>query len=453
MSKPLDIRIAYIGGGSRAWAVKLMKDLALTPGLTGALALYDIDPPGARHNARLADRVFSHPEAKSRFRTCATRTAAEALTGADFVVMSIEPGPIRMRYADLEIPARYGILQTVGDSVGPGGLVRALRCIGVYEEYAHLIRKHCPKAWVFNYTNPMTLCTAALYAAEPGIRAFGCCHEVFGTQHWLGGMVANWYGVPRPARHEIDLDITGLNHFTFATAATWKGRDLFPRLRTHIGERGFFKDRTADALQRRREGKWFSCDSLIACDFMRRFGVLGAAGDRHLAEFVPWYLASDKALHRWGVIRTPYSYRVKRQKNRATFKPGDALTGSNEEGVIQMTALLGLTPLITNVNMPNRGQSPDLPEGWIVESKVAFTRDSIQPIVSRPLPAAVAALQQRAATMQKLTLEAGLTRNRELALQALLLDPLAGRLSTDQAAAMLGEMLRHVKSCLPGWKL
>ena len=127
---------------------------------------------------------------------------ADALRGADFVVLSIEPGPTEARYADLVIPAKYGILQPVGDTTGPGGIARALRAVPIYTDFALKIERYCPKAWVINYTNPMTLCMAALYAATPKIKAFGCCHEVFHTQKRLAGLVAAWTGIsPTPTRH------------------------------------------------------------------------------------------------------------------------------------------------------------------------------------------------------------------------------------------------------------
>ncbi len=448
------VKIAYIGGGSRYWAYELMSDLALCPRITGELALYDIDYPAAASNVKVAGDIFSRPDAKTAFKVVAAKTPAAALTGADFVVCSIEPGPTQMRYADLEIPRRYGVVQPVGDSTGPGGILRGLRCVPTKAHYAHLIMKHCPNAWVINYTNPMTLCTAAFYAAEPDIKTFGCCHEVFGTQGFLAGKVAEWYRVARPQRHEIVLDIAGVNHFTFATAASWRGRDLFPRLTKWTSDERLFADHTRQARQRTRKGQWFSSDKLIALDFYRRFGVLGAAGDRHLAEFVPWYLPTERDLHRWGVVCTPYAWRLKRSRqgrrcttfNRATLNP------SGEEGVAQMLALLGLQPLDTNVNLPNRGQMSDAPLGAVVETYAQFRRDSIKPVVARPMPAGVEQVVNRVIGVQEMTLEAAMNRDKDLAFHALLNDPLV-RIPTDKAWKMFGEMLRYAKKCLPGWKV
>ena len=455
-----NIKIAYIGGGSRNWARMVMTDLALCEYLTGEIALYDINRGAALANVERAAALFSHPDARTTFRVTAAHTAAEALAGADFCFLSILPGPMQMFANDLAIPARYGILQTVGDTTGPGGISRALRTIPTYVEYAHQIMEHCPNAWVINYTNPMTLCTSAFYAAEPQIMAFGCCHEVFGTQHMLAGIVEEYMDVPHPRRQEIKTDIAGLNHFTFATAARWNGIDLFPLLQRRIQSEGFWADQTEWALQLKAHGSWFQSLSRIAFDFLRRFGALGAAGDRHLAEFVPWYLVSEENLHRYGVILTPSSYRIGTwQPPQGVPMPGPeesedwaarGLRRSDEEGVLQMLALLGYEPLDTNVNLPNAGQIPDLPRGVVVETNAQFRKNSLTPLIPKPLPNGVLSLVRRAVDVQRMTLEAAIRKDKDLAFQALLLDPLC-RIPVDKAWAMFNELLTANAAMLPGW--
>jgi alpha-galactosidase len=435
-----------------------MTDLALCEHLTGEIALYDIDYPAAVENVERGAAIFGHPDARTTFQVNAYHTAAEALTGADFVFLSILPGPMWMFANDLDIPAKYGILQTVGDTTGPGGISRALRAVPVYADYAHQIMEHCPEAWVINYTNPMTLCTSAFYAAEPQIRAFGCCHEVFGTQARLAHLVETTFDVPRPNRREIDTEIVGVNHFTFATAARWNGVDLYPLVERHMSEDGFWDDLTEWALEQQARGNWFHSKGRIAYDYKRRFGVLGAAGDRHLAEFVPWYLASEANLNRFGVILTPSSYRMGTWSPAPgapprPSRPDDGhLHHTGEEGVDQMLALLGVRPLDTNVNLPNRGQLPDLPLGAIVETNAQFRKGSLAPVVPKPLPAGARNLVRRAIDVQRMTLQAALERDVDLAFQALLLDPLC-RISVDDAWAMFQEMLQANKEMLPGYKI
>jgi len=452
---PIEIKIAYIGGGSRYWAKMVMTDLALCPHLTGEIALYDIDYEAALANVERARSIYGHPDAKTTFAVNAYHTPEEVFEDADFVFLSILPGPMQMFANDLDIPKKYGILQTVGDTTGPGGISRALRSVPTYIEYAHQIMALCPDAWVINYSNPMTLCTAALYAAEPDIKAFGCCHEVFGTQAMLARLVAHYLDVPRPKRQAIKTDVAGVNHFTFATRATWDGIDLYPIIEQHIRQPGFWDDRTAIAQEYMAWGKFFSSQDLIKYEFFRRFEVLGAAGDRHLAEFVPWYLTSEANLHRYGVILTPSSYRLGTWQPPQNAPGGPSLAqntleSSGEEGVLQMLALLGVEPLDTNVNLPNRGQLPDLPLDAIVETNAQFRKDSLAPIVPRPLPAGVRALVQRVIAVQQMTLEAATNKDKALAFQAILDDPLC-HIPVDQAWAMFNEMLEANKAMLPGW--
>lgn len=455
MDESTPIKIAYIGGGSRGWARDLISDLALTPSVKGSIDLFDIDQESARKNAQIATKIFARPEARTRFKVRAVSRLADALKGADFVVLSIEPGPMELRYADLEIPAKYGILQPVGDTSGPGGIMRAFRAIPMYVGFAEAIAEHCPNAWVINYTNPMTLCTATLHAVFPGIKAFGCCHEVFHTQTRLARLVAEWFGVSEPDRRDIRLDIGGVNHFTWATEARWQNHDLFPLLRKMVADPKTFRSRAKEARINKKDQKWFEILGDVSNDFFRRFGALGAAGDRHLCEFVPWYVTSEENLHRWGIVLTPYSWRVARYKlidKPVEFYAERELKPSGEEGVALMTALLGQHALDTNMNLPNVGQSPDLPLGHVVESYAQVRRDKITPTVSKALPEGAAALVRKVVDVQQLTLQAALTRDTELGFQALLSDPLVS-IPMDDAWEMYGKMIEHTKDYLPGWRL
>jgi len=446
------IKIAYIGGGSRSWARSLMQDLALSGLFEGSIALYDLDYPAAQKNAEVARHLFNRPEARCRFRVKAVKKLTDCLRNADFVVLSIEPGPTEAREADLEIPRRYGVIQPVGDSTGPGGILRGLRAVPVYAEYGRQIMEHCPQAWVINYTNPMTLCTRALHAAAPGIRAFGCCHEVFGTQRMLSQLAQKWFDDQSITRHAIAVDVTGVNHFTWVTAANWKGEDLMGRLEQHLADPSRFVDKTRQARERIRKQQYTGGEGLVALDLARRFGALGAAGDRHLVEFVPWYARDEKTLHRWGVVCTPYAYRLAKREAKdippASYATRELeLKASGEEGVRQMAALRGLGDFDTNVNLPNTGQSPDLPIGAVVETNAAFRHGALTPLVARPLPVGAALLVQHVVAVQELTLQAALTRNLALACQAMQTDPLV-TLSPDNTERMFEEMTRAIAPLL-----
>ena len=155
----------------------------------------------------------------------------EALTGADFVVISILPGTFDEMAVDVHMPERLGIYQSVGDTAGPGGMMRALRTIPIYVQFAEAIKQYSPDAWVINYTNPMSLCVKTLYHVFPQIKAFGCCHEVFGTQKVLKGLAEDVLGLRNINRRDIHVNVLGINHFTWFDYASYKGIDLFPLYR------------------------------------------------------------------------------------------------------------------------------------------------------------------------------------------------------------------------------
>nr|WP_319483146.1 alpha-glucosidase/alpha-galactosidase [uncultured Cohaesibacter sp.] len=437
------VKITYIGGGSQQWALRLMADLALSDKLTGSLVLYDIDHAAALKNKEISARIFDKPGACSRFVVEVEDSLDEALRGADFVVISIEPGPTEKRFIDLKIPEKYGIFQTVGDTTGPGGIARAIRSIPTMAEFAHRIMAVCPDAWVINYTNPMAWCTGALYAAEPDIKALGCCHEVFHTQEMLAKWIAETYKVDLPRRQDVKLDISGVNHFTFATDAVWKGRSILAEFAAAMTE-GEPEGLSRIALEREAKEEWFTSEFKIAEDFLARFGVLGAAGDRHLAEFVPWYLSSKAEINSWGVCMTTYEWRIKRANNpdeaRQKYLEED-LAPSGEEGVLLLEALAGATDELvrTNFNMPNIGQNPDAPVGAIVESYGLISKNKVEPIGCGILPSAVQALEDRVLDIQQLVLDGVMNRDRKMVFAGFAIDPL-NTISPRAARAMFDEI-------------
>ena len=451
-----EIRIAYLGGGSRGWAHTLMHDLADCPHLTGEVALYDIDRPMARLNAEWGRRINASPQARSQWRYTVAPSLPAALRGADFVIVSIQPGPIELMRADLAIPSRYGILHTVGDTTGPAGLCRTLRTVPIYAGFARAIAEHCPRAWVINYTNPMAACVATLYAVFPRIRAFGCCHEVFETQSMLAKIVKEHCGV-RPPRERIKVNLLGVNHFTWIDRATWQGTDLLTLYQRRWERKGMA--RRISAREVAKMG-YFQHRGQVTWDLFRRYGLLPAAGERHLVEFVPFYLKDDATLTRWGVKRTPYGYRIRRhrrlprkfQRRLADLTPFE-IVPSGEEGTRQMMALLGMGDLVTNVNLPNTGQVANLPQAAeagrggsvlsvpaIVETNARFSWDRLQAIPAGALPAGAATWVARAASSQMMIVQAALTADRDLAFQAFLNDPLM-TLTTDRAWRMFNKMI------------
>lgn len=454
---PVPLKIAYLGGGSRGWARTLMADLALCPSLCGHVSLYDLNRPAAELNASLGAWIQSRPGAVSQWSYEVADSLATALAGADFVVCSIQPGPLEAMGADLEIPARYGLHYPVGDTIGAPGLVRGLRAALIYEGFAHQIAAHCPNAWIINYTNPMTICTRTLTAVEPRLKVFGCCHEVFGTQELLAEWAAREYGVPAPSRQEIRVNVLGINHFTWIDRAEYAGHDLLALVRAGIERPGVMRDYSRAEVEGWED--YFRCAHQVKYHLLRRYGILAAAGDRHLAEFVPGFLVDEETPYRFGFSRTPMAYRTARwseaEAQTRALMAGErpfTLAHSAEEGVEQICALLGLGDMVTNCNLPNVGQMPDLPEGAVVETNARFSRDSVQPLAAGWLPAGVHNLVAPHVRNQELIVRAALARDVEMAFQAVFSDPLT-HLPIDRAWAMFGEMLAATRDDLPGFSI
>ncbi len=453
-----NLTIAYIGGGSRGWAWGFMKDLGMDSRMSGIVRLYDIDRDAAEKNRRIGEMISAHPQAKARWRYEVSASLRAVLTGADFVVISILPGSFGHMRSDVHWPEKYGVWQPVGDTTGPGGLLRALRTVPMYAHIALAIRDHAPKAWVINYTNPMTVCMETLYAVYPGIKAFGCCHEVFGTQKLLAEMLEDLEGIRGVRRQDIRTGVTGINHFTFLYSASYGETDLFPLYRRFADkymETGFLKGKDDNWMNNQ-----FECSHRVKFDLFRRYGLIAAAGDRHLAEFMPpWYLKDPDTARGWGFSLTMVDWReadlaarlAKREALLDGSQPLD-MKESGEEGHLLIKALLGLGDLVSNVNIPNRGRIPNLPEDAAVEINAFFTRDAITPMYAGSLPRGLDALVCRHALNQLGIVQAAMACDRNLALAVLLNDPQMARVDPPDAQRMLEEMVANTLDILPeGW--
>ena len=454
------IRLAYIGGGSRGWAWKFMADLAMEPSLSGEVALYDIDHPAARANEIIGNRIDALPDTVGRWRYCVADTLREALTGADFVVISILPGTFDEMEVDVHMPERLGVWQSVGDTAGPGGIIRALRTLPMYVPMAEAIRDFCPEAWVINYTNPMSLCVKVLYHVFPQIRAFGCCHEVFGTQKLLAGMVGEVFGVPAPQRRDIHVNVLGINHFTWFDAASYEGVDLFPLYRDFAAKR--WEDGWHDP-EHPWNGSTYSCAHRVKMDLFRRFGYIAAAGDRHLAEFMPGdqYLKDPETVAAWKFGLTPVrdrkddlKQRLEKSRALASGEREVELEPSGEEGILLIRALAGLGRMVSNVNLPNGGQIPNLPLGAVVETNAVFDRNSVRPVLAGAVSEELRELILPHIENHGLTLQAALSCDREPVVRAFLNDPNVRARCTDEAAvrSLVDDMIAGTMKYLPeGW--
>lgn len=457
-----EVRIAYIGGGSHGWAWTFLKDLAGEEELSGVVDLYDIDQPMAEQNAVIGTRLFERQEVKGDWKFEVSGSLRELLEKhPEFVIISILPGTFDHMESDVHLPEKYGIYQSVGDTAGPGGLVRALRTIPMFAEIAEAIKAYCPETLVINYTNPMSLCVKTLYHVFPQIKAFGCCHEVFGTQKILRNLYEMATGETGVGREEVIVNVQGINHFTWFDRASCRGVDLFPVYRRFIDEH--FADGYHDPDRNWMNGT-FNCAHRVKMDLFNKYGNIAAAGDRHLAEFMPgdMYLKDPEQVRAWKFALTTVAWRKERQaeKNAQAIRLASGqeeieLEATGEEGILLIKALCGLRHMVSNVNIPNtNGQIPNLPRTAVVETNAVFYQGTIQPIFAGGMKPTIRDLVMPHVVNHERILEAALKPNFGLALDAFMDDPLVkGRISREDGAVLLREMIKNTLDILPEeWK-
>ena len=450
-----ELKLAYIGGGSRGWAWTLMNDLKKSEDISGTVYLYDIDYKAAQQNEVIGNRIDGEG-----WNYKAVETIGEALTDADFVIISILPGTFDEMEYDVHIPEKYGIWQSVGDTAGPGGFIRALRTVPMMREIARNIRKYCPKAMIINYTNPMSVCIGALYREFPEIKAYGCCHEVFGTQKLLACAIREMEGV-QVTRDDVIVNVTGVNHFTWFTSGKYQDLDLFEvydRFIEKFGQTGY--NSVSGDLDHWMNNS-FRNNAKVRFDLYKRFGYIAAAGDRHLAEFMDQedYLASPECVREWNFGLTSVAWRKNDLQERfarsARLYSGEEeyqLRETGEEGALQIRAVLGLRDMVTNVNLPNQGQIPNLPMGTIVETNAAFRNGSVQPVFAGPVPDSIYPLVRRAARENEMILDAAFSGDLEFAYTKFRQLNMLKKLTEEQKRAMFDEMVEGTKAYLGDYK-
>jgi alpha-galactosidase len=448
------VQITIIGGGSYQWAPTLIVDLLRTESIRPLrLVLEDIDPaplPTMEAFAKLAaEKLGTEVEVTS------TTDQRRALEGADFVVVTISTGGFATMRVDLDVPARHGIHQSVGDSVGPGGVNRALRNIPVLVGIGRDMEELCADAWMLNITNPMTSLTRSV-CKETSIKTVGLCHEV---GNFALDLAIAW-GVPH---HNMRPTVVGVNHFPVITALDADGTDGLARVAT-MAERlgGWDEIAPAPPGSERKEA-----DPFTELDFARRhylklslferWGVLPGAGDRHLAEFLPSILTEESGFGKdWGVALTTIEQRESHQHeyvdNVESMLSGETAvpTWSSDELVAPVIdSLVTGTHRELPLNLPNSGQCPDLPDDAVVEAICVVDSDGMRGRDAPRLPAPVAELLRRHVATQEITVTAAVSGDRRLAEAAFELDPLAGRGGLRSTETMVDELLSGTAEWLP----
>ena len=444
------IKITLIGGGSLEWTPKLLVDLALTDELKGNhICLHDIDKEALSLMHRLGKKIIK--EAGNDFHLSSTTSLEEALEDTNYVILSISAGGLATMRYDLEIPLKYGVYQSVGDTVGPGGLSRALRSIPVVVRIAKKMESLCPDAWLINYTNPMsTLCRAINKTTR--IKTVGLCHELLLVLRTLKRILK--------VKEDPDIQVktAGINHFTWILELKIKDKDGFPLLKEYI-------EREQEKLKKQINSlDWkslnpFKDNNLLKFELFKTYGFLPAEGDRHVAEFFPCFLTEKtSAGKKYGIKLTRIEDRLERiERGRAEVQSmidgnqSISLECSGEKVCDIISAIAIGKDSTFMMNLPNQGQIANLPSEVIVETAGLANANGVHPVSVGELPPGILGLTLEHITNQEMIVEAALTGNKKLALQALVNDPLVK--NCEDAAKMLDELLQANADYLPQFRL
>jgi alpha-galactosidase/6-phospho-beta-glucosidase family protein len=410
--------VVLIGAGSTVFTPGLLHDLARSRVFDDfTVHLVDLDPAAAQVMAALGRRVAANYG--SNLRVEAHTNRRDALADARFVATTIAVGSAEGWRADLDIPEKHGIQQTVGDSVGPGGLLRALRHVPELVAIAEDVADLAPQALLLNYSNPLTANVRAILR-ETDVRAVGLCH---GTMHTKAHL-CDELGVDRA---DVQATFAGLNHLCWLLDIHEGDRDLYPQVRKLVQEPVPADPRaSADGVHGQVSG-----------DLMRRYGCYPAPGDRHVAEFFADYLRlDDDGELDWGLrggldmtrqyIDEKGSLWARLRDQASGSAPVEPLHHQEAERLVSIAEalVLGRDHVELAVNLQNDGAIPNLPPWAVVEVPALVGAHGITGLDVGPLPDDIASLLQARAEQQELTVRAAVTGSRETALQALALDPL-----------------------------
>jgi alpha-galactosidase len=429
-------KIAIIGAGSVEFTRNILTDLGSYPELHGTLqlALHDIDEERLAYAERTANQVVERLGAG--YTVSAHLDRKQAFDGADYLINEIQVGGYRATVTDFEIPTRYGLRQTIADTIGIGGIMRGLRTIPVMIEMGNEMAELCPEGLLLNYTNPMAMVPWGIWAGSrwPAARTIGVCHSVRDTHSFLASMV----GVPE---EQVEFRTAGFNHqcfvYVFRDRAT--GDDLYPRLREVV-------DADPDGLGRR-----------VRVEICKRFGYFPTESSEHSSEYVPWFLhhpdqvekfrceideyirRSDENLEEWAALK-------------AQLDAGAQIeTENNNELASQYVfALETGTPIELYGNVRNEGLIDGLPTDACVEVPVVVADGAVQPQRIGPIPVQCLALNRTFLNTVELTVRAVVEGSRDHVYQAALLDPHTGAtLSTEQIVNMVDELIEAHGELIP----
>jgi len=437
MSKP---KIAMIGAGSLIFCKTLVMDILATEALQGSeICLMNRTRPKLAKMEAFVKKVIKENGLPAK--VTATLHRREALDGADYVINMIQVGGVEAFRMDYEIPLKYGVDQCIADSIGPGGIFRALRTIPVLADMAADMNELCPDAILLNYANPMGANCSAL-GCVADVQFIGLCH---GVQTTLD-LISRYVNVPKD---QVDYVCAGINHMAWFLSLRDKrdGRDLYPILKRSIEKPEYY------------------VNEKVRCEVMRHFGYFMTESTGHLSEYIPWFRSSKRALELYcdqpdfgGASGAYYHYcnmlaeKYKKVDYLATESPKIARRSVEYCSYILEAAETD-RPFRLNGNVRNDGYITNLPQGCCVEVPVYVDSQGLHPVTIGELPVQCAALNQSNVTVQELAVEAALTGDPERAMQAVAMDPLTSAVCTlKEIRDMTGEMLEAERKWLPEFK-
>jgi len=431
-------KICFLGAGSTIFAKNVLGDCLYVDSLKDAhISLVDIDPDRLRVSAVMLKNINQTLGARATVEAFPAQDAPKALEGADYVVNAIQVGGYEpATVIDFEIPKKYGLRQTIGDTLGIGGIFRALRTIPVMLDYCRVIEEVAPRAWLLNYSNPMAMLTGAILKASD-VQTVGLCHSVQGCASHLC--------------RELDLPsdnlrwkVAGINHQGWLLEVTRHGEDLYPE------------------IKRRAELPEYKCKDAVRFEVLKWFGYYVTESSEHTAEYVPWFIRSDapELIDRFHIPLDEYPRRCRVQIERWGKMREDLLADEplhhqrgHEYASHILEAMETGSPFTFGGNVLNSGLITNLPNNCCVEVMCVADRTGITPTYVGDLPVQCAALTRTSVNVQELTILAALTRRKDYIYQAALLDPhTAAELTIDQIIALCDDLIEAHGEYLPAYR-
>ena len=444
------IKIAIIGAGGYVFPLRLIGDVLSFPELRDCtISLMDIYLDRAERTASAARELIDHHRFSTQVEATDDRRAA--LDGADFVIITFYIGDDETRRLDKEIPLKYGIDQTVGDTIGPGGVFSFMRAAPVYESIVEDIGELCPDAQVINYANPMAM--NCWFMSELGVTPVGLCHSVQNTSH----MLAEQLDVPYD---EIQFLVAGINHQAWFLELRRGSEDLYPRLKQVMGDRfgqahrlGSVAQDSGDHSLQQGATTYEGAQERVRTSIMEAFGYFHTESSHHASEYMPYFRKNPELVKKYIPVRWPRPHSERDVEGRtrellAQFK--ERLQASSEYGSYIMHSMVTGQPRVIYGNVPNHGLIPNLPDRCTVEVPCLVDANGVQPTAPGPLPPQCAAVNRTNVNVQELAVQAALTGNREHIYHAVALDPLTSALLTlEQIRRMVDEMIDAEREWLP----